>query len=275
MLPPRAYVFIGLNIVRVLSMVGLLLVFASSIVVLVHDVQIFNAFIQSPLHPDNAVDGSSNSTAIDLNQDYILGSTVPNQSAGIFWAILNRLLIIFQVIFLFMSECSWPMSFFDRFFPVLGMEFGTGALGIIECLIGAAVLSHRINTFALVSAFFLFSIGCVNMLVGLIWRQHSKTKRSITSWRNKAKDVLPTSIVSLPHQMTSGSLTSMSMYSEKGAEPAVRSETPQNNHAGMGFGRQGEKAAALKGFMINKPVESLPRYAPKRTASDDGHEETQ
>lgn len=34
------------------------------------------------------------------------------------------------------------MSFFDRFFPVLGMEFGTGALGIIECLYVPLVRSY-------------------------------------------------------------------------------------------------------------------------------------
>lgn len=32
--------------------------------------------------------------------------------------------------------------------------------------------------------------------------------------------------------------------------------------AGFGFGRQGEKKAGLKGFLISKPLESLPRYAP-------------
>lgn len=31
--------------------------------------------------------------------------------------------------------------------------------------IGAAVLSHRVETFAMVSAFFLFSIGCLNILL--------------------------------------------------------------------------------------------------------------
>lgn len=56
--------------------------------------------------------------------------------------------------------------------------------------------------------------------------------------------------------------------------------------AGFGFGRQGEKAAGLKGtlvsvmmliafaddfmlagYLISKPVESLPRYAPSMKAS--------
>lgn len=34
-------------------------------------------------------------------------------------------------------------------------------------------------------------------------------------------------------------------------------------HPGFGFGRQGEKQAGLKGFLISRPVESLPRYVPK------------
>lgn len=79
---------------------------------------------------------------------------MPNQPAGAFWAIVAGLLIIFQTIILFcesycpspeltrrcslsmksVSEISWPMKFFDRYFPVLGSEFGLGALGIFQCL---------------------------------------------------------------------------------------------------------------------------------------------
>ncbi|KAG6868360.1 hypothetical protein C0993_004481 [Termitomyces sp. T159_Od127] len=35
--------------------------------------------------------------------------------------------------------------------------------------------------------------------------------------------------------------------------------------AGFGFGRQGEKAAGLNGYLISKPIETLPRYATKAT----------
>ena len=38
-----------------------------------------------------------------------------------------------------------------------------------------------------------------------------------------------------------------------------------SDKAGFGFGRQGEKAAGMKGFLISKPIESSPRYALKRT----------
>ncbi|SJL08489.1 uncharacterized protein ARMOST_11853 [Armillaria ostoyae] len=92
--------------------------------------------------------------------------------------------------------------FFNRFFPVLGDDFGLIALGIIQCLIGAAVLSHHVDDFTLVSAFFLFSIGCLNMLTGLIFRQSAKTKRSVTSWRDHAKSAaksaLPTHVAGIP-----------------------------------------------------------------------------
>ena len=37
--------------------------------------------------------------------------------------------------------------------------------------------------------------------------------------------------------------------------------------AGYGFGRQGEKEAGKKGFLISKPVEALPRYAPRARVS--------
>ena len=48
---------------------------------------------------------------------------MPNQPAGAFWAVLNRLLIIFQVIVLILSELGWPAAFFAKFFPVLGADF--------------------------------------------------------------------------------------------------------------------------------------------------------
>jgi len=82
---------------------------------------------------------------------------VPNQPAGVFWAIVASLLIIFQTVILFcesfcmfnhlrtelhvrtVSEISWPIKFFNRYFPVLGSEFGLGALGIFQCLCVASI----------------------------------------------------------------------------------------------------------------------------------------
>jgi len=125
MLPPRAYIFISLNIIRTLSILALILVFSSNIVTLVHDIQAVNRFMAAKV-----ADTSNNSTMTDmLNCDYIEDSTVPNQPAGVFWAVTNRLLIIGQTVVLVLSELGWPASFFTRFFPVLGKEFGLGCVG--------------------------------------------------------------------------------------------------------------------------------------------------
>ncbi|KAF8912174.1 hypothetical protein CPB84DRAFT_760324 [Gymnopilus junonius] len=230
-----------------------------------------------------------NSTMLDC--DYIMGSTVPNQPAGVFWAIVSSLLVIFQTIILFrkfdflwtnspshinlVSEVSWPMAFFDKYFPVLGTKFGLGPLGIFQGLIATQILSHHVDDFTLVSAFFLFSLGCLNMLLGLIFREHAKSKRSITEWRAEAKGVLPTHIDSRPVFINSTSFVSHVFGGqEKPSTPwpqqpqvMVHHETTSDAQSykstekvGYGFGRQGEKAAGLRGFILQKPEESLPRY---------------
>jgi len=222
-LPPRAYVFIGLNIARALSIVALLLVFASSVVVMVDDIKAVNVF----------ENGGGNQTS----QDYIDNSTVPDQTGGPFWAVLNRLLILAQTVVLVFSEIEWPLSFFDRFFPVLGSEFGLGALGVMQCLIGASVLSHFVDTFPLVAAFFLFSVGCLNILLGLIFREHAKSKRSIFSFRERTKNVLPTT-----HDF---GVTNEKSYGTP--------ERALSGRSGHGFGRQAEAQAAYNGFAVREP----------------------
>jgi len=252
MFSPRGYIFIGLNAARVLSIITLLLVFSSSIVTLVHDIEAVNKFTE--------VKQSGNSTESVLACDYIEGSTVPNQPAGVFWAVVNRLLIIFQVIALILAEVEWPIIFFERYFPVLGPSFGLGALGIFQSLIGAAILSHHVDDFDLVSAFFLFSIGCLNMLLGLIFRESAKEKRSITPWRSKPKGILP---IHSPKFASAPSFLSSSAGDEKVYYNDDSIGGFRNDKAGYGFGRQGEKQAGLKGFVLAKPDEALPRYAPK------------
>lgn len=193
---------------------------------------------------------------------------MPNQPAGVFWAVLSRLLIVFQVIILILSKCDWPAKLFDRFFPVLGPAFGLGALGIFQCLIGATILSHHANDFTLVSGFFLFSLCCLNMLLGLILRESAKVKRSISesSWRSEAKGILPKSTDSRPAFTGAAASFVSSVFS--GNEKADDFDTWKcgGSKAGYGFGRQGEKAAGLRGF-ISKPVESLPRYATKPSST--------
>jgi hypothetical protein len=136
-------VFYGLNVARVLSIVALLLAFSSSIVVVVSDIRAVNKFQHDPSSNDESC-GYIECVHLRLcyvqygstltKESFFRSSTVPNQPAGVFWAVLNRLFIAFQLVFLFLSEVSWPMAFFDRFFPVLGSEFGLGALGVFQTL---------------------------------------------------------------------------------------------------------------------------------------------
>ncbi|PCH43105.1 hypothetical protein WOLCODRAFT_138198 [Wolfiporia cocos MD-104 SS10] len=256
MAPARAYIFIGLNVTRALSIIALLLLFASSIVTLVQDIKAVNVFIADG-KTDEVTTGNSTTACTEL--DYVPNSTVPNQPAGAFWAVLNRLLIMAQSIILILSELGWPAAFFNRYFPVLGDEFGLGALGAIQCLLGAAVLSHHVNEFSLVSAFLLFSIGCLNMVLGLIFRESAKKRRAITSWR-ETDDVLPrTSLRSGPRPFLTATHT--------GSSATAWDEKSGSSRSGKGFGRQGEKAALQRGATVTMPPEALPSYAPRPTAS--------
>jgi len=251
MLTFRAYIFIGLNAVRALSILALLLVFSSNVVTLSNDIKAVNAFVAGHNTTDNQ----------QLDYQYIPNSTIPNEPAGAAWGVLNRLLIIFQVIVLILSEFGWPAVFFDKWFPILGKDFGVGALGLIQCLLGAAILSHHVDTFTLVSAFFLFSLGCVNILVGLIWREKGKSRRSITAWKERAKDVLPTRAVD---GLEKGIDFGRSVFAQHTRNDSVSSTAK----SGFGFGRQGEKAAALKGFSLGQPEPTLPKYAPSPKADN-------
>jgi len=272
----RKVSFIGLNAVRALSLISLILVFSSTIFVIVTNIKAVNYFDSQK----NATDSASL-----LECDYIDGSTAPNQPAGPFWAVVASLLIIVQTIILFLSECGWPTPFFDRFFPVLGSNFGLGPLGIFQGLISTQILSHHVDDFTLVAAFFLFVLGCINMLLGLIFRESAKRYRSITTWREGAKTVLPATLEKRPMFLSSTPVISNPFaqpdHSFGGPQVTVvrhetsASETPSwtsTGKVGYGFGRQGEKAAGLKGFLLQKPEESLPRYvanspAPTSSAS--------
>jgi hypothetical protein len=111
--------------------------------------------------------------------------------------------------------------------------------------IGAAILSHHVDDFSLVSAFFLFSIGCLNILLGLIFRESAKEKRSVKYWRSESKAILPTA--HNPNFSGSPSFLASTYVDEKGRNSDEFVGGFKGEKAGYGFGRQGEKAAGLKG----------------------------
>ena len=167
-------------------------------------------------------------------------STVPNQTGGVFWAVVNQLLIITQVVILILSECGWPMSAFDRFFPVLGSAFGLGPLGVFECLIGATILSHFVDDFTLVAAFFLFSLGCLNILLGLIFGVKAKQKRSIRAWRSDSDDVFSSFGKKPPTFAHPGNAYMKSLF--------LSEEIHQPASSGLGFSNSAEKVTSLRGI---------------------------
>lgn len=250
----NAYTFLGLNAVRALSILTLILVFASSINVMVDDVNAVRHGSETPTGPLTDAAGHE----FEFECDYFEGSTVPIQAAGVFFAILNRLFIIGQCVVLILSELGWPEQFFVNYLPVLGPSYGVGILGAMQVFLGAAVLSHHVPTFALVSAFFLFSIGCLNILLGLIFRASIKEKRLLLSWRNKTP-ALPTH-VERAATVVSVATDAFSHFSSKKSEAS--DEKAAQGH-GYGFGRMAEKTAEQKGFFISKPMESLPKYVPR------------
>lgn len=112
------------------------------------------------------------------------------------------------------------------------------------------------------------------MLLGLVFREGAKTKRSINHYHSApsstSKGVLPVFVNASP--AFSNTNTGSSAFSTPKSAPAAdfgswKSSADSlgyntgNEKAGYGFGRQGEKAAGLRGFMLQKPEEALPRYA--------------
>jgi hypothetical protein len=126
------------------------------------------------------------------------------------------------------------------------------------------------------------------MLLGLIFRESAKPYRSFKAWRAEAKGAtLPSSIDKRPiflnsppvlshtfshkEQPFTGPQTTVLRHDSSASDAPSWSSTAK---AAYGFGRQGEKVAGMRGFLLQKPEESLPRYvastpppAPKSTLS--------
>ena len=257
----NAYTFLGLNAVRALSILTLILVFASSIVVMVNDVNAVRRGNETPTGPLKDASGNE----FDIDCDYFEDSTVPLQPAGVFFAIINRLFIIGQCIILVLAELGFPQSFFINFLPVLGPGHGVGILGAMQVFLGAAVLSHHVPTFALVSAFFLFAVGCLNIILGLVFRSKIHERRAILSWRNKAP-ALPKHVERAATVASVASDVASSIFGSKKSSDVEKGDMHYQDEKaargfGHGFGRKAEETAKLKGFVISKPVETLPKYA--------------
>ncbi|TYJ54965.1 hypothetical protein B9479_004377 [Cryptococcus floricola] len=255
---PSGPVFIALNVLRALSMIALILVFAANITTMVSDIKA----IKNPATDDD-------------DCDYIEYSSVPDQTGGAFWSILNRIFILFECILLVMSEIGWPRRLFEYYIPSLGPAYGLGCLGVFQALIGAQVLSHYCDLFPQVSSWILFIVGCLNILAGIFLREKAKQKRLIFSWENVSSLTPQTRMAATAWDMVSEKRkpsakdpeTNLARHNTTASDtPLLASDTPLlpnrttpgAKFGGFGFGKQGEKAAAERGWKISRPTDALP-----------------
>ena len=97
------------------------------------------------------------------------------------------------------------------------------------------MLFHHVDEFSLVSAFFLFSVGCLNIFLGLVFRESAKAGRSLSAWHNQYKD---TSDSVLPTSARSGSPT--------GPRPLVMSAGGwDKEREAYGYGADASRAGSL------------------------------
>ncbi|EJU00295.1 hypothetical protein DACRYDRAFT_23234 [Dacryopinax primogenitus] len=277
-----AWKYLLFNGARFFSILTLLLVFSSNILVMYQDIQAIrdanSGAVTSGIASSNSTLFSNTTMSMATDEfvecDYLEYSTVPNQPAGAFWAILNRLFILFQCLILLWSELGFYEHILKEYMPILGPDFGVWTLGAMQCMISAVVLSHHVDEFPLVSAFFLFAVGCLNIIIGLGYRAKMKEDRILFNFLGKTKsniksglplmgsdddDDKPARPAFLRLSGIKGKISNPIRNTQSDAE--LGSYGYSERMQSWGFGRQGQKAAEYQGAMVSEPVASLPKYA--------------
>ncbi|CAE6444378.1 unnamed protein product [Rhizoctonia solani] len=269
----------GLNIVRALSIIALTLVVISSIIVMVRDANAICREMSILDEPDT--DKTRNKSSSE--HAYITSSTVPLQPGGPFFAVLSRLLVVCQCLILIFAELEWPKKSFTDFLPILGSEFGVGILGMMQVLLGISILSHHIPEFALVSAFILFAIGCLNIILGLAFRKSIHSHRALdTGSMRESEGAGETQSSNRRTSFRPGSKQSMTLSSIDGSthtytekqppyEKLTGSKTTGDGSIDMpkhgepmdlGFSRQAQQRAEKDGYSVPPPEQSHPKHGP-------------
>lgn len=170
--------FVGLNALRITSLIVLLLVFATLIMGLVEDIRDYRS--------DAIMD-----VAEAEDCAYVPGTSIPMQTWGIFWVELHRALLVLGVVALFFAELSWfGNSRLEHaaklWFPVLSRTRGLAALGTVHVVIATSILSHYLDEFPLVVSWMLFTVGVFYLCLGLAFHSHPlKDGRSLFATKRK------------------------------------------------------------------------------------------
>ncbi|KAJ1030152.1 hypothetical protein NDA16_001064 [Ustilago loliicola] len=170
--------FLGLNALRLVSLVVIILVFTTLIMGLVEDVRAY--------HDDTVMDEAQTEDCA-----YVPGTSIPMQTWGIFWVEVHRALLIIGVVTLFLAECSFfGITRLEQasqiWFPVLSRTRGLAALGCVHVIIATSILSHYLDDFPLVVSWMMFVIGMCYLCLGLAFHSHPlKDGRSLFSQKRK------------------------------------------------------------------------------------------
>ncbi|SPO20210.1 uncharacterized protein UTRI_00603_B [Ustilago trichophora] len=170
--------FIGLNALRLVSLVVIILVFTTLIMGLIEDIRDY--------HNDANMDEARTDDCA-----YVPGTSIPMQTWGIFWVEFHRALLLLGVIALFFAELSWfGIPRLERaaqvWFPILSRTRGLAALGCVHVVIATSILSHYLDEFPLVVSWMLFVIGLCYLCMGVAFHSHPlKDGRSLFSQKRK------------------------------------------------------------------------------------------
>ena len=166
--------FLGLNALRIVSLVVIILVFTTLIMGLVEDIRDYhNGAIMDEAQADDCA--------------YVPGTSIPMQTWGIFWVEFHRALLLLGVVALFLAELSWfgiakLETAAQVWFPVLSRTRGLAALGCVHVVVATSILSHYLDEFPLVVSWMLFVIGMCYLALGLAFHSHPlKDGRSLFS----------------------------------------------------------------------------------------------
>ncbi|SJX60577.1 uncharacterized protein SRS1_11806 [Sporisorium reilianum f. sp. reilianum] len=170
--------FVGLNLLRLISLITILLVLTTLIMGLVEDVRDY--------HDDTLL------TAAEADDcAYVPGTSIPMQTWGIFWVELHRALMMLGVIALALAELSWVgigrlEVLAQAWMPVLSRTRGLAALGGVEVVVATSMLSHYLDEFPLVVSWMLFVVGMCYVCLGLAFHDRQlKDARSLFAERRK------------------------------------------------------------------------------------------
>ncbi|SNX81865.1 uncharacterized protein MEPE_00570 [Melanopsichium pennsylvanicum] len=170
--------FLGLNLVRIISLIVIILVFTTLIMGLVEDIRDY--------HNDENMDEARTEDCA-----YVPGTSIPMQTWGIFWVEFHRALLLLGVVALFFSELSWfginrLENAAQLWFPILSSTRGLAALGCVHVVIATSILSHYLDEFPLVVSWMLFVIGICYLCLGIAFHRHPlKDGRSLFSQKRK------------------------------------------------------------------------------------------